>query len=191
MLGELTREQQLIILGLVLMIVVGFGVMAYRRLASDSNEIIIEQPQSSPIASVSSSPRLVVHIVGAVKRAGVYKIAHGDRLIDVLDLAGGATTQADLSKVNLAEKVKDGQKITVPVKQTAVIQTSRATSGKVSLNTASKSGLCKVPGIGPSTAQRIIDFRSKNGPFSKIEDIMKVKSIGKGKFSKIKESITI
>ena len=191
MLSELTREQQLIILGLVLVIVAGLGVMAYRRLSPDNSEIVIEQPRSTLMSSHSSSPRLVVHIVGAVKREGVYKIAHGDRLIDVLNLAGGATAQANLSKINLAEKVKDGQKITVPAKQTAAINASGSSSGKVSLNSASKSELCKVSGIGPGTAKKIIDFRSKNGPFSRIEDIMKVKSIGKSKFGKIKGHITI
>lgn len=188
MLRELTREQQLIILGLVLIIVAGLGMMAFRRLVPEKNDLIIEQP---PTTQTVSAPRLLVHISGAVKREGVYKIAHGDRLIDMLDLAGGATAQADLSKVNLAEKVKDGQKIMIPKLRPVVADGKSSSSARASLNSASKQQLCKVPGIGPSTAERIIAHRSRNGPFSRIEDIMKVKGIGKGKFERIKEHITI
>lgn len=198
MLKDLSREQLLIILGLVLLIIVGLGVMAFRRFApSESSEIFIDEPQESSI--VVKKAELIVHVAGAVNKEGVYRLKHGDRIIDALKLADGATPSANLSSINLAEKVKDGQKIIVPVKQIVVqrksgnpmSQGSGSSSGKVNINSASEKQLCKITGIGPSTAKKIIDYRQTTSPFSKIEDIMKVKSIGKGKFGKIKDQITI
>ncbi len=204
MLKDLSREQLFIIIGLVLVILSGLGVMAYRRLAGDeSEEIVIEEPtQEMQRIEVG---KVVVHVTGAVKQEGVYKLKLGDRVIDALGLAGGAAPDANLSSINLAEKVKDGQKIIVPVKVKVVERRSgdpgirgsgtssgkTAVSGKVNINIASEKELCKVRGVGPSTAKKIIEHRSTNGPFSKIEDIMKVKGIGKGKFAKIKEQIII
>jgi len=204
MLNNLSREQQLIILGLILLIVVGLGVMAYRRMAGGGPEDIIV-PQTEPLMPVQKSvmhePEIVVHVSGAVKQEGVFSLKSSSRLIDVLQAAGGATNLADLDSINLAEKVKDGQKIIVPVKKIALVRRSgdqetrisgtSSTGGKVNINTADEKELCKIPGIGKTTAQKIIDHRSSNGRFSKIEDIMKVKSIGKSKFGKIKNEITI
>ncbi|MBU0671821.1 MAG: helix-hairpin-helix domain-containing protein [Candidatus Margulisbacteria bacterium] len=200
MLLELTREQQLILLGLVLVIVSGLGVMAFRHFAADpANEILIEAPEPQQNIPQLDTSKIIVHITGAVKHEGVYKLKLGDRLIDALALAGGATALADLSAINLAEKVKDGQKVNIPVKQITVervsghqnIGRSEGTSGKISINAASEKDLCKVQGIGPTTAKKIIEYRSTNGPFPKIEDVMKVKSIGKSKFGKIKDQICI
>jgi len=199
MLSDLSREQQLIILGLVVVIVAGLGVMAYRHfVAGDSDEIVIEKHQEK--MQTEKIGKIIVHVAGAVKRKGVYKLSFGDRIIDAIELAGGATTSANLSSVNLAEQVKDGQKIVVPEKQTVVERKSGKTLirqigtssfGKVNINSADEKELCKVRGIGPKTAQNIIQHREAHGPFSKIEDIMKVKGIGKGKFGKIKDEITI
>ena len=188
---ELTREQQLIIIGLVLILVAGMGVMTYRRyFANSSAEIVVPQPEKS-----LQKVQVVVHITGAVKRSGVYKLDTGVRLVDALKIAGGATMSADLSSLNLAEKVKDGQKIVVPGKPNVVIrgsgnQVSRragTTQSKVSLNTASIQQLCKIKGVGKSMAGRIVAGR----PYQKIEDLMKIKGIGKAKFRKLKKNIII
>jgi competence protein ComEA len=200
MLADLSREQQLIILGLVLLLVTGLSVMVYRHIAGDrAEEIVIEPPMEKVVSRDEHAKRVVVHIAGAVKREGVYKLRPGDRVVDALNLAGGATPGANLASINLAEKVKDGQKILIPLKpavpkrQTggAAIRTSAVSSGKVNINAASEKELCKVPGIGPSTAKKIIEYRSSNGLFSKIEDVMKVKGIGKGKFERIKNNICL
>jgi competence protein ComEA len=199
MLNSLSREQQLMILGLVLVIVAGLGVMAYRRLAPGGvDEIVIDEPAGND--RVAERPQVIVHVSGAVKREGVYRLKSGDRIIDALKLAGGAALDANLSSINLAEKVKDGEKIIVPAKPKVVERmlgdqgirkSGTSPTGKVNINAAGEKELCKVRGIGPTTAKRIVEYRSSNGPFSKIEDLMKVKSIGKGKFGKIKEQITI
>jgi competence protein ComEA len=204
MLKDLSREQQLIILGLVLVIITGLGVMAFRRLAPFSDqEISIQEPASQEHFQSNDADKIIVHVTGAVKKEGVYKLRFGDRVIDALELAGGAAPSANLSSINLAEKVKDGQKIVVPEKPKRVA-TGRgsgdleigglgasSSSGRVSINTAGEKELCKVRGIGPSTAKKIIQHRTASGPFSKIEDIMKVKGIGKGKFGKIKDEISV
>jgi competence protein ComEA len=197
--GDLSREQQLIILGLVLVVVTGLGVMAYRHfVADDSDEIVVEEPQGK--MQIEKAGKIIVHVTGAVKREGVYKLKFGDRIIDAIELAGGSTVSANLSSINLAEQVKDGQKIVVPERQTVIERRSgnptarmagASSSGKVNINSADEKELCKVGGIGPKTAQNIVEHREAHGPFSKIEDIMKVKGIGKGKFGKIKDEITI
>jgi competence protein ComEA len=187
--NSITREQQLIILGLILIIISGLGVMAYRRISpAEEGGILIDLPKESRIID---RPKIIIHISGAVNKEGVYNLKAGDRVIDALALAGGAKLNADLSSINLAEKIKDGVKIVIPEKIKRSNLDSQSSSGKVSINRASEKGLCKVAGIGPSTAKKIIEYRSSKGPFSKIEDIMKVKSIGKGKFGKIKDGISL
>lgn len=194
----------MIILGLILLIVVGLGVMAYRHFApGTSEEIVFEEPESQGNAKIEKVEvaKIIVHVAGAVKREGVYRLKHGDRIIDALKLAGGAASSANLSVINLAEKVKDGQKIMVPAKRILSERKSgnpgigasgvSLSTGKVNINTANEKELCKVKGIGPTTAKRIVEYRLSNGFFSKIKDIMKVKSIGKGKFGKIKDEISI
>lgn len=204
MLKDLSREQQLIILGLVLVIVMGLAVMAYRKFAPLSGqEISIQEPDPQGHLPLNDAGKMVVHVTGAVRREGVYKLRFGDRVIDALELAGGAKPNANLSSINLAEKVKDGQKIVVPKRpeRAALVRGSgnlgigglgtSSSARKVNINVADVKELCRVKGIGPSTAKRIVEHRTANGPFSKIEDIMKVKGIGKGKFGKIKDQIII
>lgn len=196
MLGELSKEQQLLLLGLVLAIITGLGVMGFRYyFAEKPEEIMIEGPKAevAPIADI------VVHVSGAVKREGVYKLKPCDRIMDAIEFAGGTEVNANLASLNLAEKVKDGQKIIVPEKHMAEEKISggparpgaKANADKISINSADEKELCKIQGVGPTTAQKIVEYRTANGPFTKIEDIMKVKSIGKGKFEKIKEQIII
>ena len=201
MLNGLSREQQLIILGLILVIVAGLGTMLFRHfLAAGSEEIQIEKP--GDIKQMVDSAGVVVHVSGAVKKEGVYRLKMGDRIIDALEIAGGSLPHANLSSINLAEKAKDGQKIIVPEKPMACERGSASghsgsgsgksiASGRVNINLADEKELCGVSGIGAATAKRIIEHRQANGPFAKTEDIMKVKGIGKGKFEKIKDQIII
>lgn len=193
----------MIILGLVLVVVAGLGVMAFRHyLPTESEAILVEEVQPQGQVKTERAGQVIVHVAGAVKREGVYKLKFGDRIIDAINLAGGAAGLADLSSINLADKVKDGQKISIPVKRILVERvsgergnrgsgTTSSFGGKVNINSASKKELCKIKGVGATTAKRIIEYRSANGSFSKIDDIMKVKSIGKGKFGKIKGQIRI
>lgn len=144
---------------------------------------------------------------------GIVKIREGARLYEAIDTAGGSTQDADLSKVNLAYTISDGQKIYIP-KIGEILNEQSDTSeyissgfgnneliedkneieiggGKVNINTANQTELETLPGIGPSTAQKIIDYRSKNGKFETIEDIQNVKGIGDAKFEDIKDNICV
>ena len=187
---NLTKEQQLILLGLIATIVVGLAVMAYRNLGGiKSDTITIESPKES--LQTNQMAKLLVHVSGAVGKEGVYKLKQGDRCIDVLELAGGAQPNADLSAINLAEPVKDGAKIIVPVKRIVSERVSRAASQTVNLNTADEKALDSLPGVGPSTAKAIVEYRRINGPFARIEQIMEIPRFGKSKFERIKDRITI
>jgi competence protein ComEA len=198
---NLTKEQQLIALGLIASIVIGLAVMALRLLfAASGPQPMIVQPQGGQFAR----PSTLVHVCGAVRREGVYKLKPGDRIIDALALAGGAQASADLSAVNLAEAVKDGEKILIPAKQLPVIEAADSpTAGpdrqkskpsstvKININSADEKALDSLPGVGPSMAKAIVEYRRTHGAFAKPEQIMEVPRLGKSKFERIKGMITI
>lgn len=128
-----------------------------------------------------------MHIVGCVIEEGIVKLKEGDRIADAIERSGGITSDADISKVNLAYKLKDGQKIYIPsniedgedvtiITQggEGVVGENIETSDKVNINTATQTELESLSGIGPSTALKIIEYRIQNGEFSDIEDIKNV-----------------
>ena len=195
---NLTKEQQLIIIGLIGSLLVGLGVMAFKQFyLKPDTEITIEEPKNIPCPA--PSPEIIVHISGAVRREGVYRLKSDDRKLDALKMAGGALSSADLSAINLAEPVKDGEKIIVPVKPNVAERVSGdqgiggtgTTSRKVNINTADEKTLDSLPGIGPSTATAIVEYRRVNGLFIRPEQIMEIPRFGKSKFEKIKDKITV
>ena len=197
---QLSREQVILVIGATLVIMIGFGTFIYRHVFATAPP---EELLYKPLAIKASSHRkILIHIVGAIKNEGVYKINLGDRLVDVIELAGGAKRNADLSSLNLAEEVKDGQKIKVPTRQPRHTGHSRQIGqtgevgqkgqiGKVNLNTATLKELTSLKGIGKATAERIVEYRIKNGPFTKPEDITKVSRIGKKTYERLKNRLTI
>jgi competence protein ComEA len=142
----------------------------------------------------SSGVRLVVHVVGAVRRPGLYRLAGGARVADAVEQAGGAARAADLSLVNLAAPLVDGQQVVVPARVRAAAaggnsSGSSGTSGPVHLNTASVAELDELPGIGPVTAQKIVDFREQHGAFSSVEDLDAIPGIGPAKVEQLRELV--
>lgn len=139
---------------------------------------------------------IYVHIEGCVQNPGLIKVLKETRMYELIEEAGGATDDADLSKINLASIVSDTQKIYVP-SIAKIEEKEMSTKNKtyettlININTANEEELQKITGVGESTAKRIIEYREGNGYFSKIEDIMNVEGIGEGKFNKMKEEITI
>ena len=156
---------------------------------------IVQQPQAQHVAPVPNRSKLTVYITGAVHRPGLYEIDGGLRVLDVVNLAGGLIPGADGNRINMAQAVKDGMHIAVPMTaDNSPVQASKAiaTGGeKVSINQAGKAELEKLPGIGPVLAERIIEYRQSNGLFQDIADIQKVTGIGEAKFKQIASKLRI
>lgn len=156
-------------------------------------------------AKSSSAAEVYVDVDGAVVRPGVYRLKDGARVSQAIDAAGGLSAEADVTGLNRASKITDGQKIYVPTvgeQQAAAAvggaESSAATtpgagssSGLVNINTASAAELQTLSGIGPSMAQSIIDERTKNGAFAPVDDLMRVSGIGEKKLAKIKDCICV
>lgn len=181
------------------------------ELNKSENFVDNETEEVSETAEIEEE--IVVHITGEVKKEGVIYLKKGARIVDAIKEAGGETKEADLSQVNLAYELQDGQKIYIPNKNEKVSQYIISTNGetidsngantgneststskegaKVNINTATQNELDGLPGIGPALAQRIIDFREENGNFKSIEDIQNVKGIGDSKFDEIKDKIVV
>ncbi|MBT5954311.1 ComEA family DNA-binding protein [bacterium] len=138
---------------------------------------------------------VTIHIHGAVKHPGVYKLDASSRLINLITLAGGPKKDADLSSLNLAKSLSDGQKFQIPFINKEKTNPSsflkKPASPIVNINNAPKNKLTTLPGIGPSTAQKIIDYREKKGGFRTLKDMLKIKGIGPKSFVKIEEMISL
>lgn len=157
-------------------------------------EVIIEEIKPSVF---------MVDIKGAVKNPGIYKVEEGKRIVDIIEMSGGLLEKADITSINLSEKVKDEMVIFIPKKEEAIVEEfndkkdvsssikKEIINSKISINTGTLNDLMKVKGIGEVKAKSIIDYRIKNGNFKKLEDIMKVKGIGEATFNKIKDSIKL
>ncbi len=165
---------------------------------------VLRRPEPAALTITTSTPRatatlalIVVDVRGAVAKPNVYSLPPGSRVQDALLLAGGALDIADISVLNLARKLNDGEQIYVPAMGDATPALGTAPfSGTpfrklVNINTATMAELDALPGIGPSIAQRIVDYRTQNGPFKKIEDIKKVRGIGDALFKQIENLITV
>ena len=155
------------------------------------------QPRPTVDPATPTPATINVYVSGAVNKPDVYPLPLGSIVKDAVATAGGATDEADLDQVNLALKLSDQMQVYVPRKGEAVADPQQLdrprprSRAMININTAIVEELDKLPGIGPSIAQAIIDYRTQNGPFKKIEDINDVKGIGDALFAKIKDSITV
>ena len=161
------------------------------------------QPATSEDVVNISSGSIYVHVAGKVVNPGVYEVKNGSRLFQLVDLAGGPTKDASLDRVNLAQVVTDGTQYYIPsedeegantIMQSGTSSTSstgNVYSDMINLNTATSEELDTLPGVGEATAKKIIEYRSANGPFMAIEDIMNVTGIGEKKFSDMKAYIKV
>ena len=143
---------------------------------------------AAPVAA-APAPRLVVHVVGAVRRPGLYRLERGRRVADAVELAGGATGKADLALINLAAAVADGQQIVVPARASPGSPASGAAgatpSGPLSLSAASIEQLDALPGVGPVTAQKIVDYRERHGAFSSVRELDAIPGIGPARLAQL------
>lgn len=138
-------------------------------------------------------PRLVVYVVGAVRHAGLVRLPEGARVADALERAGGPTRRADLALVNLAAPVADGQQVVVPAR---VSSPGGATAGPagapttVSLASATVDQLDELPGIGPVTARKIVDWRQAHGPLRSVDDLDAIPGIGPARVEQLRDLVT-
>jgi competence protein ComEA len=155
-------------------------------------------PPSSTGPAAGTSAALFVHILGAVAKPGLYQLHDGARAVDAVAAAGGFTAEADRQQLNLARLVSDGEQIYVPKVGEAGVGPPGSTvggaathGGKVNINTANQSDLETLPRVGPAMAQRIIAWRTANGRFATIEDLMSVTGIGDKTFAELKDLVTV
>lgn len=137
--------------------------------------------------------QLLVHVVGAVSKPGLYKLREGSRVADAVERAGGATPKADLALVNLAAPVADGTQVVVPARAppaaTGGAGSTRTPAGPVHLNTATVEELDALPGVGPVTAQKIVDFRQANGAFASVDELDAVPGIGPARLEELRKLV--
>jgi competence protein ComEA len=152
-------------------------------------------PAAAPVpvrAGPAARPKVVVHVAGAVRRPGLYRLADGSRVADALERAGGPTRKANLEAVNLAAPLADGQQVLVP-RSVPVTAGASANStgpvGPVSLSAATIEQLDSLPGVGPVTAQKIIDYRTAHGAFRSVEELDSVPGIGPARIDALRDLV--
>ncbi len=194
----------------VAVVLVGGVVVRLTLFAESSGDVVTplapEAPRSAegePPSETTSSPGVIVHIVGAVVRPGVYELPSGARVIDAIEAAGGLLGSAAPECVNLARILDDGEQVRVMTRDEATAASEAAlggrggpvsgssATGRVNLNTATVAQLEALPGVGPATAARIVEDRERNGPFRRVEDLMRVSGIGRKRFEALKDLITV
>jgi competence protein ComEA len=154
-------------------------------------------PPSGPgTGAAGPSARVVVDVVGEVRRPGLYRLADGSRIADAVARAGGATRKAELAQVNLAAPLADGEQVVVPGRGSAAAAAPAAAGGgdaaasaPIQLSTATVEQLDSLPGVGPATAQKILDYRTKHGAFSSVDELDAVPGIGPKRLEQLRELV--
>ena len=205
------KQKQKIILGIIIAIIIGcicYYVYAREEESTTENLENNLEIQEEMTKEEYSDETILVHVSGAVKKEGVIELKINSRISDAIEKAEGIREDACIEDINLAYKLEDGMKIHIPTKQEkeekkeeeyvttlSGIHTNQEETEKkdtkVNINTATQTQLETLPGIGPSTAMKILDYRKEKGKFTKIEEIKEVGGIGEAKFNKIKDLITI
>ncbi len=208
-----------LVVGLVLvgaMLIGGYFLLQARSVpvAQAAPPSVLSTPTASvPEATRSGTPRpsaepsagtsIAVHVLGAVKRPGLVTLATGARVADALQAAGGLTANADPAELNLAAVLPDGAQVMIGTKGhprgevrvgsggTSVSTSAPGQSAKVNLNTGSVAEFDTLPGVGPVTAQRIVDWRTQHGRFSRVEELQEVEGIGPKSYAQIAPHVTI
>ena len=157
----------------------------------DMNDVLLETTSAEKLEQNNVEEKIKIHILGEVNYNGILELVVGSRISDAIEKAGGLTTLADVSKVNLAYILEDGEKLYIPsindVEDVEYLLSENGSSSKTNINTAKLEELQNIPGVGPSIAQAIIDYREENGKFLNIEDIKNVSGVGESKYKNMEE----
>lgn len=155
----------------------------------------VENLNVNPIETIENLPsddKIVVDVKGEVTRPGIYEVTSDSRIHDVIELAGGFSVEADQSHVNLAQKVHDEMMIIVPkIGEESSITGISSSSNKVRINYATQDEIETLPGIGPSKAQAIIQYRDEHGFFNSVEDLLNISGIGEKTLENMKEDLQV
>jgi competence protein ComEA len=147
-----------------------------------------------PATSAPAQKAVVVDVVGAVRRPGLYRLRPGARIADAIARAGGATRRADRSLVNLAAPLADGQQVVVPRAGArlapAAGSASASPAAPINLNSATVEELDGLPGVGPVTAQKIVDYRREHGPFTSVDQLDAIAGIGPTRIDNLRAHVT-
>ena len=214
-----------LIIGLLATTIASAGIWLLVRPSAPLVESVV--PHASgvgivmPLSTLPTPLTVRIHVAGAVVRPGVYTVSSSARVVDAVTAAGGATSNADLERINLAQKIVDTEQVFVPFRSSRTtkvtvaprLRPSRTTvpasvpavpgavpiigapvttlSPLINLNSATSDQLDTLPGVGPSTAKAIISYRSRKGPFGKVEDLLNVPGIGPAKVGAIRDQVTV
>ncbi len=166
--------------------------------ADAASPVVSPDLRADRVAGASAAP-IIVDVAGWVRQPGVYEFASGDRVIDAIDRAGGPRKGADLTTLNLAAPLTDGTQIVVPKPgsttsgDTGFVRRPATSGGTtlININSASETELEELPGVGPVTAAAIIDYRTQNGPFATVDDLIDVTGIGPSTLEQIRPFATV
>lgn len=178
-------------------------ILTQNAVVSNTNEVVTN-------TVTEEKTKIKVYVTGEVNSPGVIELEEGSRIDDAIKAAGGISSNADIRDINLAYEVDDGDKIYIPNKEEteqnqtdetavgseqgtagSISSNTSSGNGKVNINKATASELTNIPGVGQSTAEKIVAYREENGKFSSIEDIQKVSGIGSAKYQNIKDYISV
>lgn len=219
---NLNKKQLAIMIGIGAIVISVIVYYIYKISIPEENyeqlDIVSENDKEQNMGNVENQQEetdlIIIHIAGEVKNPGIVKIKEGARIADIIEKAGGLTEKANITNINLAYVIEDGQKITIPSKENieekdnqneyisnesgqGIIEENPKTNSTttkntiVNINKANSEELQTLQGIGESTAAKIIEYRKQNGEFKQIEDIKNVPGIGNSKFEAIKENIKV
>lgn len=209
---KLNKNQKILILVIVIIIIISISYYSYTKENIEYEELsVINQTNTENSEETEKEiSKIKVHISGAVEKEGVIELESNSRIADLIEKAGGIKQNAYMKEVNLASKLEDGEKVYIPTKEeyekdkkqeTAtnmvisnkqeLVTGNKQSSNKININTATQEQLDNLPGVGASTAQKIINYRKENGKFKKKEDLKNVSGIGDSKYNQLKDLIEI
>ena len=214
-----------LVIGLLTTVVAIAGIWLLVRPSAPLVESVVPHASGvgivAPLSTLPTPLTVRIHVAGAVSRPGVYTVSSSARVVDAVKAAGGATSRADLERINLAQTIIDTEQVFVPFRSSRTtkitvaprLRPSRTTvpvpmptvpgafptigvpsttiTPLVNLNSATSSQLDTLPGVGPSTAKAIISYRNRKGPFGKVEDLLNVPGIGPSKVAALRDQVTV